>query len=526
MTTAATATAAPTTSARVRVATLRPAIYPAAFPVVFLLSFWSATNADPQTIVRALLIAIVVSLAVSFLACLVAGRTRGGLAASAILVGLVAPPATLGGPALLLVGLGVLVEGLLHRSRPLWRGELIDRVMVALAAILLLAVGIRVVSDGALARGIADLQLDLLPRPPATSVAAAGAQPPDIVMVMLDGFHGDAAAKLAEKSGSPYDPDAFPHGLEDLGFHVQRNSHSNYLITPMTLASMLDMRHLVDIPALSGAAGDGTIGGRGFRRVADEGRALQILHDHGYQLTWVDGGFSHIEVRRVDRWIDHGMPTEMEIRILSDSVLGEILDALAPDLLSSLQRDRVTTSIGDASRLIAEPHDAPRFVFVHVPSPHAPWIFGAGGEPRTERLDSFFIDPIGSRGIDRAEAVRRIFAQANYVANQSLDVLRNLAHRPNPPVIVVFSDHGPGTDIDFDAPATGDLVERTSNFLATFTPGKPELFDEFTTPVNILSTLFDGYFEMDLPRFPDTIYAWSGRQINLFPVEVPGTNSR
>jgi hypothetical protein len=525
VTTAATARTIPTATTRVRIANLRPALYPMAFPIAFLLTFWSATNADPHTIVRSLVIGILVGLAVSFLACLIAGRTRGGLAASAILVGFLAPPATIAGPALILIGLSVIVEGALHRSKPLWRGELIDRVMVALASILLLAVGIRLVTDGALARGIADLQLDARPRAGATSVAAAGAQPPDIVMVMLDGFPGDAAAKLADDSGSPYDRDSFPDSLEDLGFHVQRNSHSNYLITPMTLASMLDMRHLVDIPQLINGGGE-TVGGRGFRRVADESRALDILHDHGYDLLWVDAGFSHIEIRRVDRWIDHGMPTEIEVKVLDDTLLGHVLDTLAPDLLSGLHRDRVVTTIGDVRRLLAEPHERPRFVFVHVPSPHAPWVFGAQGEPRTESIDSFFVDPVGKRGIGRGEAVRRVFAQAAFVADQTVDVLSGLTARPNPPIVVLFSDHGPGTEIDFNEPAKTDLVERSSNFLATFTPGQPHLFDGFTTPVNIFPTLFDGYFGMDVPRSADTIYAWSGPEINLFPVAVPGTNSR
>jgi hypothetical protein len=526
VTTEAGAQATPVPATGTRLAAFRPAIYPVAFPLVFLLLFWSATNADPQTIVRSLVIGSVVALAVSFVACLIAGRVRGGLAASAILVGLLAPSTTIAGPVLIVVGIGVLVEGAVHRSRPPRHAALIDRVMLSLASILLLAVAIQIVAGGALARGIADLQLDNLPRPSPTSAASAAADnDPDIVMIMLDGFPGDAAAKLATQSGSPYDPDAFPDALEGLGFHVQRNSHSNYLITPMTLASLLDMRHLVDIPSLRGGGGEVT-GGRGFRRVADEGRALDILHDHGYELVWVDGGFSHIEIRRVDRWIDHGTPTELEVKALSETVLGEALDALAPDLLSSLQRDRITTTIGDARRLIAEPHDAPRFAFVHVPAPHAPWIFGANGEPRTERLDSFFVDPVGNRNIDRAEAVRRVFAQATYVADQTLDVLEDLVDRPDPPVVVVISDHGPGTEIDFDHPATTDLVERSSNFLATFTPGQPHLFDGFTTPVNVFPTLFDGYFGMNVPKAADTIYAWKGLQVNLFPVTVPGTNSR
>jgi hypothetical protein len=313
--------------------------------------------------------------------------------------------------------------------------------------------------------------------------------------------------------------------LTSLGFNVQRNSHSNYLLTPMTLASVLDMRHLVDEPGLVDAGVD-AVGGRGFRRVADAGEALDVLHDRGYQLVWVDGGFSHIEIRRVDRWIENGAPSEIEERVLSDTVLGHAINTVAPDLLSSLHRSRVLTTIADAPRLIAEPHDQPRFLFVHVPAPHAPWVFGSNGEPRTEGLDSFYMDPVGVRDIDRPEAVRRVFDQASYVADQTLDAVEDLLERPDPPVVVIFSDHGPGTEIDFNEPAKTDLVERSSNFFAAYTPGRPELFDEFTTPVNIFPTLFDGYFGLDVPRQADTIYAWSGPEVNLFPVTVPGTNSR
>jgi len=529
-----TATAAATNvpaTTRARVAAPRPALYPLAFPIAFLVNIWAGTNADPNGIVRSLLIATAVALGLSFLAGLIAGRTRGGLAASAILAGLLAPASTVAGPALIVVGLLVLVEGAIHRGRPIRRGPLIDRVMVGLATILLVAVGIKLVSDHALARGIADLQLDWQARPPAGSaladdaVADAAEDEPDIVMIMLDGYPGDAAARLAAESGSPYDPDEFPDALTSLGFNVQRNSHSNYLITPMTLASVFDMRHLVDIPELMNA-GDDAAGGRGFRRLADTGEAFDILHDRGYELVWVDAGFSHIEIRRVDRWVDPGMPTELEVRLLATTFAGKSLTGLAPDLLSSLHRSRVLTTIADAPRLIAEPHDQPRFLFVHVPAPHAPWVFGPDGEPRTEDLGSFYMDPVGVRSIDRPEAIRRVFDQASYVAGQTMDAVEDLLERPDPPVVIIFSDHGPGTEIDFNEPAKTDLVERSSNFFAAYTPGQPDLFDEFTTPVNIFPKLFDGYFGLDVPKQPDTIYAWSGPEINLFPVTVPGTNPR
>jgi sulfatase-like protein len=354
--------------------------------------------------------------------------------------------------------------------------------------------------------------------PPAT-------RPPDVVMVMLDGYPGDAAAKLATTAGSPYDADLFPDELEALGFHVQRNSNSNYLLTPMTLASMFDMRHLSDIEGL--VKGDERGGqGRRFRQIINDSAGLEALHRAGYELIWVDSGFNHVETRRVDRWIDQGSPNELEIRMLALTFAGRSLNTAAPDLLSGLQRQRVTAELGEITSLVDEPHDQPRFIFVHIPSPHAPWIFGPDGEPRREGMSSFFADFAGARGIDRDEALRRVFDQATYIGKQTAAQVSKLVDRPNPPAVVVFSDHGPGTEISFTDPATTDLVERSSNFLATFTPGKSGLYDEFTTPVNILSTLLTGYLGADVPRKPDTIYAWSGSELNLFPVDVFGTNAR
>ena len=119
----AAAAARPAPRTRDRVRALRPAVYPIAFPIVSIVNFWSGTNADPNDIVRSLLVGTAVALALSFLAGLVAGPTRGGLAASAILAGLLAPASTAAGPALILAGLLVVVEGAIHRGDPSGAGR-------------------------------------------------------------------------------------------------------------------------------------------------------------------------------------------------------------------------------------------------------------------------------------------------------------------------------------------------------------------------------------------------------------------
>jgi len=466
---------------------------------------------------RSIFLGAVIALLVSALATALLGRGRGALVASAVVVALIAPHGSPAGPALLVIALLVCVEGLVHRNRPLRYASLFNRVLTATAVIALIATGIRLINTGALVDAIEDVQLDFASRGP---IEPRPDRPPDIVFLMLDGYPGDRAAELARQAGSTYDPDAFPDALTSLGFNVQRQSHSNYLLTPLTLASVFSMRQLDELPSLRSDVPPRNAE-RALRRQINEGEALDVLHRAGYELAWVDAGFAATEVRRVDRWVNIGAPNEFEIALLSSINLGDVILGAAPDLLSDLHRQQVLETLDALDRLAAEPHDQPRFTFVHVPSPHAPWVFGPNGEPRLEGIRTFFADPLGKRTIDRDEAVRRVFDQSTYLASQVDRALEPIVSRQDPPIIVVFSDHGPGTGFNFLDPEHSDVAERSSNFLATFTPGMPDLFASFTTPVNLFPTILNGYLGTDVARQPDTLHSWEGSILHLTDVPTP-----
>jgi hypothetical protein len=494
-----------------------PPLYPIAFPVAYIINVWATAQVHPATMYRSIFLAAVMGLAVSALATVLLGRARGALVTSAVLVALIAPPDSTAGPALLGIAFLICVEALVHRRRPLTHANLFNRVLAATAVIALLATGIRLVNSGALGNAIEDVQLDLESRGP---VDPPPERPPDIVFVMLDGFPGDRAAELAGQARSTYDADALPNALTNLGFDVQRNSHSNYLLTPLTLASVFSMRQLDELPSLRSDDAPRAVE-RALRRQINQGAALDLLHRAGYELVWVDAGFAATEVRRVDRWINSGTPNEFEIALLSSINLGDLIMGVAPDLLSDLHRQQVHETLDELDVLATEPHDQPRFTFVHVPSPHAPWIFGPNGEPRREGIRTFFADPIGKRTIDREEAVRRVFDQSSYLGDQVARALDPIVSQEHPPVIVVFSDHGPGTGFNFLDPEHSDVTERSSNFLATFTPAKPDLFARFTTPVNLFPTILNGYLGTDVARQPDTVHSWSGSILDLTDVPPP-----
>jgi hypothetical protein len=94
------------------------------------------------------------------------------------------------------------------------------------------------------------------------------------------------------------------------------------------------------------------------------------------------------------------------------------------------------------------------------------------------------------------------------------------AASPTPPVIIVFSDHGARY-------STTDVDERWRSFLATQTPGHAGLYTDDAVDVQLMATLFNGYFGEDIP-LPDratTIdsIGWESDKIleHVFP-EDPG----
>ena len=202
------------------------------------------------------------------------------------------------------------------------------------------------------------------------------------------------------------------------------------------------------------------------------------------------------------------MLDELDVAMLNYTRLGAVLGTVAPDFLADQARSRVEWTFTTAEQLAASHADRPRFVFVHVPAPHPPWVFGADGSPR----DPDFVSVVGEPGRSTAEELEAGFDQASYIATRtvrSVDAVRTAAGPA--PVIVVFSDHGPIGAFKTSDPLGSAVETRASDFLAASTPGHPGLMDEVHSPINLFPALFEAYlgsphrpaarFDLGLARF-------------------------
>ncbi len=293
-------------------------------------------------------------------------------------------------------------------------------------------------------------------------------------------------------------------------------THSNYLQTTSTLASLFQMRHLAGLPELAAPWGPEPGDNQRLRMLLNDAPALDALRSLGYQSVATASGFAEVDLRRVDRLIEPAQPTEFEVSVIRGTGMARLLQSVAPDVLPGLQRDRIHASFAAVPALAAETHEGPRFVFAHLPAPHTPWVFGPTGQPRWEGLTTFYNDLARDRGVDRLTAFRQALDQAAYTDGLVVEMVDAIQRSsPTPPVIVLFSDHGTGTGFDHVRPLESDLVERTSNVLAASTPGHPGLFAEPTTPVNILPMLLRTYFGSTVPLNDNSVWAWRESKLDF-----------
>lgn len=487
---------------------IRP--YPLLFPVALVILAWTGASLHPAVLARPLFVTLVVSFVVTVATTWLArDQDRGAMWSAVILIALIATDVRLFAVmTVIAVVIGIAV--LRWRGRP-WRlGRLASTVLGGVSIVLSIALVLKLVGDGVVENSWSDFNLDRASR----DVGEPAPNAPDLIVILLDAYPGDRASRIAGADAS-----AFPAALEQRGFQVQADSHSNYLFTGLTLGSMFAMQHIGENPSLDAPWDAADNDARRLRQAINGGKALEIFASAGYETISIASGFDHAEVRRVDRFVSPVEPGEFDVALLRLLAVGDIIDVLAPDLLSSLQRSRVLDSMDLAARIATEPHDRPRFLYAHVPAPHAPWVFGPNGELRQARLTTFYSDDPRDLGVDQQTAYDRSADQAKFMGEHAIELVDTmLASAVRPTTIVVMSDHGTGVELDPKDPAQTNLEERFSSFLAIRTHDGQDLLATRLTPVNLFQRWFATYLGYASDPSDDGTYAWQGSYLDTVPV--------
>jgi hypothetical protein len=328
---------------------------------------------------------------------------------------------------------------------------------------------------------------------------------PDIYYIVLDGM---ARADVLETIFA-YDQHPFLDRLERRGFVVARRASANYCQTPLSLASSLNGAYLdplagesfSDLTKLSELIGDNTV--------------IKTLRPHGYRFVTFASGFDETEHPEADSYLSpYPHIRGFHRLLLSRTPLWICLPNPMEYDSYTMTRQR-TLYLFDHLPEIARRRE-PTFTLAHILGPHPPFVFGEHGEDVSRHEIQYYLTD-GSlfylRYGNTNDYIRGYRAEAAYLSARIERVIdRILEESPEPPIILLQSDHGSGSRLQLESVERTDLWERMSILSAYYLPGRgPAGLYETITPVNSFRIVLNAYFGTDLALLADRNYfsKWS-----------------
>lgn len=322
---------------------------------------------------------------------------------------------------------------------------------------------------------------------------------PDVYYIVPDGY---ARADVLEDMYD-YDNSDFIAALEAMGFTIREASSSNYCHTALSVSASLNMSYLTRLeissrePALS---------------ALQESAVMSAFSEAGYTTVVHNSGYTFGEITSADV---RNTPGLSEFEQAAGRTLFGPGWFFVRDRLGLADVDRYGWTRRTLSKLGTERRrDEPVFVLAHVIAPHPPFVFDSDGTsrpPRDERMQdgSHRIPQTTTAEEYRADYVRQLQGLNLHL----LDTIRRIrSAAPEPCIIIIQSDHGPGSELHWEDAEATNMRERLAILNAFLVPEEieAELYDEIT-PVNTFRLVLNYCMGTDLPLLEDRSYfsVWS-----------------
>ena len=315
--------------------------------------------------------------------------------------------------------------------------------------------------------------------------------PPDVYYFILDSY--GRADLLKQAYG--YDNSAFIDGLHERGFYVAECSQSNYVRTEISVTSSLNMSYLQELdPAF---VPDST-----RRRVLwdtyKHSAARYNFESMGYKTIAFATGFAWNEFEDADVFytpppFSAGM-TEFEVLFMQTTLAREAQElgwVDADEIMGQNFRDRTLLVFDKMDEIARMPE--PTFAYIHVISPHPPFVFGPNGE-HTYPADFWNED----REYPADLYAKGYQNQLTFLNKKVLDAMDTLiSESDTPPIIILQGDHGPW------------LQPKDKRFWilnAYYLPQNVDQLYPTISPVNTFRLVFNSFFGGKYDMLDDVTY--------------------
>lgn len=336
----------------------------------------------------------------------------------------------------------------------------------------------------------------------------------DIYYIILDGYtRADVLQELYD-----YDNSEFLSSLEQRGFYVPPNMHSNYASTVYSISSSLNMSHIYDSPDVlrSGIDSDQEAVLRDALGILiHDNRVAEFLREQGYEFVAFDSGFTWTTITTADTLAGHpdiprvNPEAAFELMVIN-STLGKAFLRLTGEEFVPIQsvfddhRGRILFALEHIADYAQ--HAGPQFVFAHVVSPHSPYVFDAQGNPRYG-VDPFTLLEQPTVGEWSPSLYTDQVTFVNSMILKEIDEI--LANSEPAPIIILQADHSSNLAWRDQYPPP-KIREKLlfPIFAAFYLPGGEEAVKPYPgiSPVNVFRVVLNRYFGLDLEMLPDESY--------------------
>ena len=320
---------------------------------------------------------------------------------------------------------------------------------------------------------------------PSTPIASAsklenlsGVQPitaPDVYYIILDGFASEETLQTFYGDPKPF----LYASLRSKGFYIADSSRCNYGYTVVSLSSSLNMNYLDSLPKSANPYD-----------LIRKNSVSQIFKANAYRFVSVESGYAITQnLDYADRVHKIGGLNEFERILLSLSFLK------IDEMIGFGDYARLSSQLDRLPAIIQE--KGPKFSFIHLISPHPPFVFNADGSRKLRTSLS------GKWGPTMYEPRKDYKDQLDYFSKRvSLLVEQILASSKVPPIIIIQSDHGSWIQ-DKNPLNVYDARSRILNAYYVPDSTRKRLYKSIT-PVNTFRIILSDLFKLPFSTIPDS----------------------
>lgn len=322
---------------------------------------------------------------------------------------------------------------------------------------------------------------------------------PDIYYIVLDEY----ASPSTIKNVFDYDNSEFTNALRKDGFYIAENSTTRYHESLLSLATSLNMEYPSEkishqnFSELMMYYKEFEFLGFGQTELYDKvnnNKVSASLKSHGYTLVVIDNYYGLLPAKgRMQSDISYNYYDEPNVGFIDDfsliliksSMLKPFTYLFEQQPVRGLYMNRYSTPYTISKIPEIEKIPGPKFVFIHILCPHAPFVFDQNGGEVNLRHANDWKAKVYYRD-QYIYITKRIASVADYLLTAS----------ENKPVIIIQSDHGPRSG---DCVETECLVipvdDQFKIFNAYYFPGNcTDSLYQNISPVNSFRVVFNCYF--------------------------------